>query len=225
MTRRRRNLVVAGAAALTVLCGAAVVAWGSIPDGGGAIHACYDKSNGLVRIIDPDLTQCRRGELPIEWAVQGPAGEPGQQGEQGPKGELGPPGEPGAGVDGFTTTFGPTPVPTANVSTPEFVILSGLPNGPSFATVSLNVSNGSGQAVSLICAIGEAGPAYSFNVPGNMSGPGPYIALVSFSGRSNSPGVPLGCHIWGDPANPVENVTVTGMIQAVSLSSLTVQAP
>ncbi|MGZ8783245.1 MAG: hypothetical protein ACXWZB_07075 [Gaiellaceae bacterium] len=219
MARRRRNLVVAGLAALIVLCGAAVVAWGSIPDGAGAIHACYHKSNGSVRIIDPDLTECKRGELPIEWDVQGPAGEPGQQGEQGPQGE------PGAGVDGFTTTFGPTPVPTANVSTPELVILSGLPAGPSFATVSLNVSNGSGQAVALICAIGEAGPAYSFNVPGNSSGPGPYTALVSFSGRANSTGVPLGCHIWGDPANPVENVTVTGMIQALSLSSLTVQAP
>jgi hypothetical protein len=219
MTRRRRHFVVAGVAALTVLCAAAVVAWGSIPDGAGAIQACYDKSNGLVRIIDPDLTECRRGERPIEWAVQGPAGEPGQRGEQGPQGEA------GAGLNGFTTTFGPTRVPTANVSTPELVILSGLPDGPSFATVSLNVSNGSGRAVSLICAIGEAGPAYSFDVPGNPSGPGPYIALVSFSGRSNSTGVPLGCHIWGDPANPVENVTVTGMIQAVALSSLTVQAP
>jgi hypothetical protein len=219
MSRRRRNLVVVVVAALTALGGAAVLAWASVPDGTGAIQACYDKSNGLVRVIDPDVSGCRRGELPIEWAVQGPAGEPGQQGEQGPQGE------PGAGVDGFTTTFGPTPVPTSNVSTPALVILSGLPQGPSFATASLNVSNGSGQAVSLICAIGEAGPAYSFAVPGNMSGPGPYTALVSFSGRSNSTGVPLGCHVWGDPANPVENVTVTGMIQAVSLSSLTVQAP
>ena len=219
MTRRRRNLVVAAVAALAVLLGAAVVAWASIPDGAGAISACYDRSNGLVRIVDPDVTECRRGELPIQWAVQGPAGEPGQQGEQGPQGE------PGAGASGFTTTFGPTPVPTANVSTPALVVLSGLPDGPSFATVSLSVSNGSGQAVSLICAIREAGPAYSFSVPGNMSGPGPSTALVSFSGRSNSPGVPLGCHIWGDPASPVANVTVTGMIQALPLSSLTVQAP
>jgi hypothetical protein len=218
MTRGRRNLVVAGMAALTVLFGAAVVAWASIPDGAGTIHACYDKSNGLVRIVD-ESTECRRGEFPVEWAVQGPAGEPGERGEQGP------PGQPGAGPGGFTTTFGPTPVPTANVSTPALVVLSGLPDGPSFATASLTVSNGSGQPVSLICAIGEAGPAYSFDVPANTSGPGPYTALVSFGGRSDSTGVPLGCHVWGDPANPVANVTVAGLIQAVSLSSLTVQAP
>lgn len=216
MTRRRRNLVVAGVAALTVLVGAAVVAWAGIPDGAGTIHACYDKSNGLVRIVEPESTECRRGELAIEWAVQGPAGEPGEQGPQG---------EPGAGLDGFTTTFGPTAVPTANVSTPALVVLSGLPDGPSFATASVTVSNGSGQPVSLICAIGEAGPAYSFDVPGNTSGPGPYTALVSFGGRSDSTGVPLGCHIWGDPSDPVGNVTVAGMIQALSLSSLTVQGP
>jgi hypothetical protein len=213
---RRRNLAVAGAAALTVLCGAAVVAWAGIPDGEGVIHACYDRSNGAVRIVDPSVASCRRGELPIEWAVQGPAGATGEQGPQG---------EPGPGVNGFTLTFGPKAVPTSNVSTPELVILSGLPNGPSFATASLDVSNGSGQPVSLICAIGEAGPAYTFDVPGNASGPGPYTVLVSFSGRSNSAGVPLGCHIWGDPADPIENVTVRGTIQALPLSSVTVQAP
>jgi hypothetical protein len=48
---------------------------------------------------------------------------------------------------------------------------------------------------------------------------------VSFGGRANATGVPLGCHVWGDPANPVEHVAVTGMIQALSLSSITVQAP
>jgi hypothetical protein len=87
----------------------------------------------------------------------------------------------------------------------------------------VNVSNGSGQAVSLICALGEAGPAYSFDVPGNPGGPGPYRTLVSFAGRSGSSGVPLGCHVWGDPAQPVANVTVSGSIQASSLASVTVQ--
>ena len=60
MTRRRRNLVFAGVAGVTALLGAAVVAWAGIPDGSGAIHACYDRSNGLVRVVDPDLTECTR---------------------------------------------------------------------------------------------------------------------------------------------------------------------
>jgi hypothetical protein len=66
----------------------------------------------------------------------------------------------------------------------------------------------------------------SFTVPGNTTGgPGPYVALETFTGRSNSTGVPFGCHIWGDPSQPIANVTVSGTIQAVALSTVTVQTP
>lgn len=205
MRRRTRNVLLAGVAALVVSSGAAVVAWASVADAE-VVHACYVKSSGAVRIVDA-ATACRTGEAALEWNVQGP------------------PGQSGGGAAGFTTVFAPTSVPTANVSTPPLVILSGLPFGPSFATVSMTVSNGSGQAVTLICAVGEAGPAYTFDVPGNPGGPGPTSTTVSFVGRSSSTGVPFGCHIWGDPAQPIQNVTVAGTIQAIALSSLTVQEP
>jgi len=204
MTRKRRNLLAAGVTALSVLSGAAVLAWAGIPDGEGVIHACYVKSSGVVRVVN-DPASCRSGESPIEWNVQGPAGEPG------------------AGLHGFATSFGPAAVPTANVSTPPLAILSGLPDGPSFGTVTVNVQNGSGQAVAMICALGEFGGAYSFQVPGNPGGPGSYQALVSFTGGSNSSGMPFGCHVWGNPAEPVAGVTVSGWIQAVPLAAVTIQ--
>jgi hypothetical protein len=121
------------------------------------------------------------------------------------------------------TSFNAVPVATANTSPPPNVILSGLPNGPRFAIASVVVSNGSGQGVTLICAVGEFGGAYSFEVPGNSGGPGAYVTTVSFTGGSNSSSVQFGCHIWGDSETPIEDVTMSGTIEASAFSSLTVQ--
>jgi hypothetical protein len=70
--------VVAGALA------AAHVAFASIPDKGGTIHACYDKTS--VRIYDPEYVRCQSGEVSLDWNQEGHAGPPGPAGPQGPAG-------------------------------------------------------------------------------------------------------------------------------------------
>jgi hypothetical protein len=69
------------------------------------IQACEQTSGGFlssllnpkgsIRIVDDNQTDCRWGETPISWNVQGPAGETGPQGEKGDKGDTGPQGEKG----------------------------------------------------------------------------------------------------------------------------------
>ena len=77
------------------------VAYATIPDGGGVIHACYDKQSGQARIFDPAggaIKGCGKTESDVSWnqtGPQGPAGPtgapgtPGQQGLKGDKGDTG----------------------------------------------------------------------------------------------------------------------------------------
>src|SRR5262245_53560325 len=70
-------LVVAGAVsalAIGSLAGAAIV------DGNGAIHGCYDKQSGQLRVTDTATNQpkgCTTKEAAITWNQQGPKGDPG----------------------------------------------------------------------------------------------------------------------------------------------------
>lgn len=85
-------------AAGAVLAAAGGVVYSAIPDATGVINACYDNKGGL-RVVD-SLTNCKNGETPISWNVQG------RQGESGPKGNAGVPGATGAsgtpGTNGFS---------------------------------------------------------------------------------------------------------------------------
>ncbi|GAA1102962.1 hypothetical protein GCM10009663_51870 [Kitasatospora arboriphila] len=69
--RTGRRGTVLPAAALTAT--AAGISWASIPDGSGRIHACYQRSTGLVRVIDSPSQQCRGGESPLNWSQGGPS--------------------------------------------------------------------------------------------------------------------------------------------------------
>ena len=63
------------------------IAYATIPDGGGVIHACYQKNQGTLRVIDTDKAQtCASSESPLTWSQTGPQGQPGQQGPPGPTG-------------------------------------------------------------------------------------------------------------------------------------------
>lgn len=69
------------------------------------IHGCYNRTNGIVRVIDPAAESCRTGEIQISWNMQGPMGPQGPQGVAGPQGPRGDTGSTGA--TGATGAQGP----------------------------------------------------------------------------------------------------------------------
>ena len=78
-----------------------VVIVASIPDSGGVIRACYNTTNGQVRIVE-SAANCRNGELAINWNQTGPVGPQGPIGPQGIVGPIGP-----QGIVGPTGNQGP----------------------------------------------------------------------------------------------------------------------
>lgn len=87
-----RLVVIAVAGAL----GGAAVAYAAIPDRGGVIHACYQKTTGALRVVDSEKDRgCTRAELGLVWNQTGPQGVAGAQGPAGPQGVAGPQGPAG----------------------------------------------------------------------------------------------------------------------------------
>ena len=103
----RRNVV--AYLALGVALGAAGgVAYSSIPDPQGVIHACYipgDRSP--LRVIDSPSDVCEPTETALDWNQQGP---PGPTGHTGPPGPAGP---PGAALTYGKSASGPVALPDA----------------------------------------------------------------------------------------------------------------
>ena len=82
MKAGRRRIPAALATAAGVLLAAGGVAYATIPDSSGAIHGCYARSGGSLRVIDATVTNCKTGETSLDWNVQG------QQGPQGHRGRT-----------------------------------------------------------------------------------------------------------------------------------------
>jgi len=76
-----RVVLIAAAAVLLVGGG---IAYATIPDSGGKIHACYKLSGGALRVIDSGA--CIASEAPLSWSQTGPQGPQGVQGLQGDRG-------------------------------------------------------------------------------------------------------------------------------------------
>src|SRR2546423_12101714 len=98
--RSRRLWAALGAAAAVAL--GTGVAFGSIPDTDGVIHACYNTTSGKIRVTDatnPKLAACLSSkEVALDWNRQGPEGPEGPvgpTGPAGPTGDTGPKGDPG----------------------------------------------------------------------------------------------------------------------------------
>jgi hypothetical protein len=93
-------------ATVGVLLVAGGIAYATIPDSSGAIHACYKvdpkgnlDSNATLRVIDPSATKpdsaaCKKDEQALDW---------NQQGVQGPPGPTGP--SDVWSVDGYDAGF------------------------------------------------------------------------------------------------------------------------
>ena len=74
----------------------------------GVIFACAKRHGGRLRVV-ANPSACRRGEVPLSWNVQGPAGARGATGPAGPAGSAGP-----AGVRGPAGPTGQQGAPGAN---------------------------------------------------------------------------------------------------------------
>lgn len=90
--RRRRWLALASVTAFALGGG---VAYASIPDSAGVIHACYVKSGGALRVVD---SACKSSETSLSWNQNGVPGPAGPAGPPGAPGPAGPPGPAGTGV-------------------------------------------------------------------------------------------------------------------------------
>ncbi len=85
---------------LVLVVGAAVggIAYATIPDSAGAIHACYspngaEQKNGTqLNIVDSDAASCGKNQAEVTWNQTGPPGADGVDGAKGDKGDKGDPG-------------------------------------------------------------------------------------------------------------------------------------
>ena len=78
MTARTKLAITAAVSIAALAIGG--IAFAAIPDGAGAIHGCYDKQSGALRVTDTASNQpksCTAKETALSWNQQGPAGEPG----------------------------------------------------------------------------------------------------------------------------------------------------
>lgn len=128
-------------AALVVVVAAAAggIAYASIPDSSGVIHACFNpgaasKSNGTeLKIIDSDVVSCGKGQQEVVWNETGPQGEKGDTGETGDKGDTGDTGPAGPSAaftnyGGFRTIAPGTTQTVASVTVPagSYVLLGAV---------------------------------------------------------------------------------------------------
>jgi hypothetical protein len=132
----------------------------AIPDASGAIHGCYQKRTGILRVIGAGK-RCSKDEKPISWNQQGPRGRDGSNGTNGTNGSNGTPGTPG--TNGTNGTNGAT-----NVTV----------NKASVAVPGTGVSTSAGIA----CGAGQLATGGGFNSGGTA-------AVVTESSPSSDGGV------------------------------------
>src|SRR3954451_7233622 len=108
---RRAGWIGLGAILVLVLSGG--VAYATIPDASGVIHACYNPSQGQLRVIDTAKHEsCTNHEKALSWSKRGPTGANGTDGARGPTGAAGTNGARGptgaAGTNGTNGAKGAT---------------------------------------------------------------------------------------------------------------------
>jgi len=139
-----RVLLIAAAA---VLVGGGI-AYATIPDSTGKIHACYKTSGGSLRVIDSG--SCLSSEAPLSWSQTGPQGSQGVQGDRGPSDLW--------HADGFTSS-------AKNLHTGNFVTLTSVtvPAGNYLVQASTALDDPF-NAASYGCDLTDAGGEFQFAV-------------------------------------------------------------
>jgi hypothetical protein len=110
MTTRSTVRHITTLAAAAFLAGGATLAFatGGIPADDGEIFACYNSTNGQVRLVQAEEV-CHNTEQSIFWNQSGPVGATGAEGERGATGPSGPVGATGAaGANGAPGPAGAT---------------------------------------------------------------------------------------------------------------------
>lgn len=145
----RLGLALGAAVALSGLAIGMVA--GSIPGTGNVIYGCYNKTLGVLRVIDYPKSSCLASEVLLSWNQQGqpgPAGAPGAAGTPGDDGAKGDPGAPGAA--GAAGPAGPAgaagPAGPAGAAGPAG---SSLPVRPTIGTLSATGHTGSALTTDL----------------------------------------------------------------------------
>jgi hypothetical protein len=175
-----RRLVITAAAAAIVLAGAGFgIAYASIPDSSGVIHACYKTpvpSHGEpLQIIDSEAGgTCAKGFLPVTWNRTGPQGPTGPQGATGAQGPQGPQGPPGPG-GGTPTDYGELLLQGCNDVTGCVCTLSHL-GGPDAATMTASTTTRLGVSGCEISGISLSDMPLVFVTENNN----PYTQFQSF---------------------------------------------
>ncbi|HEX4722057.1 MAG TPA: hypothetical protein VH333_06050 [Pseudonocardiaceae bacterium] len=123
------------------------VAYASIPDPTGAVHGCYGKLLGTLRVVDTGADQgCLPTENAITWSQTGPQGLPGVQGDKGAAGPTGPQGDPGdvgpAGPQGDKGDTGPAGPGGAALVQQVSIARADVPNGNPTDVASLTLPGG-----------------------------------------------------------------------------------
>lgn len=180
-SRPRWLRILVASSALLALAGG--VAWAAIPSASGTINGCYQKSSGVLRVIDPDTGKtCTPSEIPISWNQRGPQGVPGPAGPTGEAGPAGPEGPQGPeGPKGETGPAGPAgPEGPAGPAGPAG------PEGPAGATGPAGPAGPAG-------AKGDTGPA---GPRGPAGPPGPPGVAGWEKVVSQFPSQPPGGGLW-----------------------------
>jgi hypothetical protein len=140
----RRTAKVFGTTAVLGLA-AAGISYASIPDSGGVIHGCYNKTSYALRVIDTAKTSaCPSKTTSLNWNQTGPRGLQGLQGPQGP-----------AGVAQGVSTTNSTSVSLAQPQTlvPVMTAPAAATSGTYYLSASIRLVVAKGDTVACIPAV------------------------------------------------------------------------
>ena len=181
--------------ALSVVLGALALgsfAFGAIPDGTGAIHGCYDKQSGSLRVTDTATNTpkaCSAKEAPLAWSQQGPAG---------PQGDPGPSDAYVGGPANAHVPAGGQPILVKQVALPpgSYVVSAKV----EAAADGLNIGP---AIVHCMLAVGAAGIVYDHAYGTVYSNAGGDVFEASLAlMRSGGSAGPLTAQVWCDSDAP-----------------------